>query len=475
MQKLYNVIAEMVAEITGNNKEDFYKKYRARSLKKREQEMQVIQEKLPEVFEQGTRRYRALEKHSNFGEDFIIRLKELFDTEQKAGHYNLLLRTLEVLDAALERQIVRELQSAWSDGTEACLNSNWNTLKVGIVPRCECYWERKHKGSQYYSRIDNFLSNILIIDYRKLGEAHIFHHYLPVDMFGRAEQKGELTVAISPFKAARDFKIMDYERDSTSYFSIQYCGEEEKDNQRIRDIISHAAEKEVDILIFPEMLGNTKMEENIADYLQEPIWIEKGRPPSLMVLPTVWNQGTNTAYLLNRTGSVICAQNKQKSYPKPDAPEKDILEDIKEDHVIHLMHIIGIGRMVIMICKDFISEEYLRIALEALKVTFILIPSYSTGYHDFDMMAGQLLTADCCAVWVNACAAVMAESKKEKNLGYLFRCGTNRVNDTERREFFRMEKQCQRGKCKEVCLYTGKLKYAVKIEHADGEEDGSGK
>lgn len=45
------------------------------------------------------------------------------------------------------------------------------------------------------------------------------------------------------------------------------------------------------------------------------------------------------------------------------------------------------------------------------------------------------MTADCCAVWVNACAAVMTESKK-KNLGYLFRCGTNRVKIRSEENFF---------------------------------------
>lgn len=475
MQKLYNIIVRIIVEITNNVKEDFYKKYRGRSSKKRREEIESIQKQLPEVFEQGTSRYRAIEKSDELGCAFVNHLIELFDCCKRDEDYCCLLRVLEVLDAALERQMQREAESAWNEGTESCLNSNWNTMRVGIVPRCKCNWERAHRGSQYYDRIENYLINMLVIDYRRIEGTRIYHHYLPPELFYRAEQNGELTVAVSAFKPVRDFQENDYERESISYFSIQYCGSEEEDNKRIKKIISQAAEESVDILIFPEMLGNTKMVEDIADYLQDSIWFQQSRSPALTLLPTVWNQRTNAAYLLDRGGGVVCAQNKQKSYIKPDSSETEILEDIIEDHVIHLIHCIGIGRMTIMICKDFISMEYLELMLKELKVTLILIPSFSTGYHDFDMMAGKLLPADCCAIWVNACAAVLQESKKEKNIGFLLKSGKNRVKDEERREFFRMEESCRNEKCDRTCLRKGKLYYGVRSAEKVGKEEPSGK
>ncbi len=44
---------------------------------------------------------------------------------------------------------------------------------------------------------------------------------------------------------------------------------------------------------------------------------------------------------------MICSQNKQEAYLEPVEPEGSAYEDIKKDHWIHLIHGVGIGRMVV--------------------------------------------------------------------------------------------------------------------------------
>lgn len=456
LDELYNLIAEMIVYLLEKTDADFYKKYNSRTQTERDRERNIVCKNVPGLFEKDSEQCCDLGNNIGTKTEFLESLKHLFLYCRKAEEDKCILQLLELLDGSLEFQMLRELESLEDEASEECLNPNWNKLKLGIVPRCTCYWERGHRGSQHYDRLDNFLKNILIINYQVLGEMQVFHHFLPVNTFYSAEKKGSLSVAVSPFKMQRDFEQETYEREGTCYFSVQYSGNAECDNQNIKDIISEAAKEQVDILIFPEMLGNTMMVDEIAEYLQEPFWLSQNKPPAIISLPSVWDEHKNTVNLLNHTGTIICGQNKQEAYLEPIDPRGSAYEDIKKDYRIHLIHGIGIGRMAVMICKDFLTKDYLDIMLENLKVKLILIPSYSTGYHDFETMAGNLLMSDCCAVWANACGAIKERNGEERKVGFVLRSGRNTGKE---REYVCIEDFCSQKEYMETRLKVWKLYY----------------
>lgn len=455
MRELYNLIAEIISYLLDNTNSEFYRRYNSRTKKKADGEREFLLQKIPALFDGETKGVAELLKP----EDMLPDLKAVFEQCQGENNSGRLLDLVEKLDAALEKQLRREFESRQGEHTEECLNSNWNTYRVGLLPRCGCRWERKHRGSQHRDRIDNFLHNFLLIDYRGWTEWRIEHHFLPASLFARAEEEGKLRVAFSPLKREDDFEVSEYDILEEQRFSIEYTGQADADADAVKKRIDRAAEKGADILLFPEMLGNTDMEKLISEYLQNPGWLNRGSPPALIALPTIWSGHTNTACLLDGTGSVVCRQEKQYPY----ALRESVLEDIRPEPTVHLIHGEGVGRIVILICRDFLTEDYLSAVLADLKATLLLIPSYSTGYHDFEMKLGKLLAEDCCAVWVNACSVLQRSAPEERRMGMVLRSGKARLKSGEHVRCFECPGNCTEGVCTGDCLEVCELYYAREV------------
>lgn len=461
MEDLYNLIAEIIRHLLDHTDADFYKRYHSRTQQERRKEIAALYQSIPMLFEEDGEQYREL----GCGNDEVVRElacrgMDYLKACKENGEYKCLLRLLEFLDMALERQMVRELESRENTATGECLNPNYHTLALGIVPRCPCYWERGHRGSQHHDGITNHLKNILFIDKTALGKLEVVHHYLPVNTFLAAEKRGKLSVAVSPLGKEKNFRTKIYEKEDSRYFSLQYAGDAAQETQKIKELILEAAKEQADILIFPEACGNTRMTDEISDFFREPFWLDGDRPPAVTVLPSVWDEdaGRNVAHVMDAFGNLVCSQNKQEAYLSETEPGSYAYEDIRRDGIVHLVHGTGIGRMVVMICKDFITNDYLDKLLRELKVTLILVPSFSTGYHDFEMMSGKLLSADCCAVWVNAAAA--EQKAKEQRLGFIVRSGKNRVE--EKVEFY-IEEDDPKGNRIGASLKVWNMYYKTKL------------
>lgn len=452
IKELYNLLAKIISCVIKNTDNDFYKRYDCRTTERKNKEKDLMIAHVPLLFEDNEQHYRELGAgREGMPEGLLQQIQAFVVICTDQADYGCLLRLIEILDMTLETQMTRELESLSNTFSTECLNANANRLEIGIVPRCVCHWERNHRGSQHLACVDNYLKNILLIDYNALGRLEIVHHYLPVNTFAMAEKRKKLHVAISPLAWEKNFQEKLYEKEEIQYFSLQHIGDVEKENKQIKGIIEAATGLEVDILIFPEACGNTKMMEEISEFLQDPVWIGKNKPPMITVLPSVWNANENTSHVMSHTGDVICSQNKQEAYVEENGDNGCVYEDIERDHIVHLIHGVGIGRMVVMICKDFLTSDYLDLLLKELKVTMILVPSFSSGYHDFKMISGKLLSADCCAVWVNAMAAVVEKKTEEKRLGFIVRSGKN--TEENRTEFY-IENEDPRDKCVGSSLKT---------------------
>lgn len=450
MEEIYNLMAEIIYYFFENINSDFYQHYNNRTKKSIDNIKSSIAHEIPRLFCANGEGIAALEAP----ESVLCGINSVFLSCKGNKEFDKLLQLLIILDNSLEKQMRWEYESRQGNCFEGCLNENWKKYKIGLLPRCECCWERHHRGSQHYNRIDNFIQNFLIIDYRVWENWRIMHHFLTTSLMAKAEENKKLTVVISPYKTGDDFAVKKYISNEEQKFSVQYTGNAEADTDKVKRVIDLAAENRASIVIFPEMLGNATMEDAISDYLMEPSRQERGCSPDLILLPTIWSDHTNTACLLDGTGATICRQCKQYPYMLPDGYE----EDIVPDRVIHLIHGEGIGRIVIMICRDFLTADYLSRVLTGLKTTLILIPSYSTGDHDFEQIFGKLLSEDCCAIWTNTCS-VVKKQQREGKVGMVLQAGKVRVGIRERYKEFTCPGACEGQECTDPNIRICELYY----------------
>lgn len=69
---------------------------------------------------------------------------------------------------------------------------------------------------------------------------------------------------------------------------------------------------------------------------------------------------------------------------------------------------------------------YIQMVLNVLKVTLLIIPSFSTGNYDFQEMIQSCRQADCCVCWINTCSVGNlegADPEKLETIGAFLRCG----------------------------------------------------
>lgn len=139
------------------------------------------------------------------------------------------------------------------------------------------------------------------------------------------------------------------------------------------------------------------------------------------------------------------------------------MENLEQNGEITVIHCDGIGRIVVMICRDALPREHLHRVLEYLKATLLIIPSFSTGNYDFEDRLQICRSYDCCAVWINTCSVhLIDESVGEKlnKIGMVLRTGKGKLKN---RTFdcLRSTQKCDGLGDKECtgCLYVKKLNF----------------
>ena len=115
--------------------------------------------------------------------------------------------------------------------------------------------------------------------------------------------------------------------------------------------------------------------------------------------------------------------------------------------------------MSILICRDALERDFLQAILDILKITLLIVPSYSTGSYDFSENLEMCRAYDCSVVWINTCSAVPDGKRAEDGMIGL-------VKRTGKKTIFRNGEYCQKfSKCinnqggEECsrCIFTEKL------------------
>ncbi|WP_407429493.1 hypothetical protein [Treponema sp.] len=373
---------------------------------------------------------------------------------------------IQLLDESLENLLQQKIKDFQEDDFSVVLNTNRENTGIGLLPRCSCVWERKHRLAHSYNRMDNFLFNILLMENSILGELIDKHFFLKKDLFSDFSKKRFLKIAATPLRLERDFDVLPYDENKVQYFKIEYrnAGSSEgeavseeslfdSENSLIWQKILAAGKNNSDIIVFPEMLGNPKMTEYITGKLKALSDEEAKSIPSLIVLPSFWEKNRNSVTILDKFGNVVCHQSKQNPF-RVEQGGTGYLEGILSSLVVNIFHFEGIGRFAVLICKDFLTTKYMEQLMRCFKLTLIIVPSFSTGSYDFRQSFDLCAHDDCNVVWINTCAAI--EKGKEvnfENIGYI-RKRISRSDD-EAQKLCKMP-ICEgafKGECKHDCLH----------------------
>lgn len=460
MEIFWNYYAEAIRYLLDHSDERFWQKYRAINLDKLRKDFFKTFAGLLDVKTNDIIRMSEGMFDERLMEDFGRYLSK----QMEAGNLAEIAYCLSKFDHALEYVLAQ-----WGDGRKLCeerrsLNANADVTSVQLVRRTVCCWERRSRGKQHYQRLDNYLHNLMCIDLSKAEDFEIRHYAANQDFLKKAAQRGKLTVGVSPVSMKISLEIEKRQTGDERRFNVRIT---EKIADKLVSVLEASRDSGADILVFPEMLGTEADLKVIKEYLKEK-WLnlDDGRKcPDMIVFPTIWEEQRNTAVVLDQRGGEIFRQQKQHSFFLP-GDLGEFQENIIPDKKIHVLHCEGIGRIVIMICMDFLQKKYVEMVLEQLKPTIIIVPSFSTGSYDFGNMVDACKAQDCSVFWVNTCAAIPFAGNKRENFKFIAITavhGRKGMDIDGRKEQYR-EEECTTGKCHESCLFLKKIKYEKQLK-----------
>lgn len=453
------MIARCVRKLIDDNDNEIYERYETRS---------------PEV-EYSLKSELVCEIPDLFNFDNIVNINQIVQLERcvcdigrlsnqyiNDNNTNGIIALLIKIDESLQER----LASIVSLEPDTVLNSNAEETEIEILPRFYCNWERGSKGKNNYKRIDNFLNNILIINKRLLSNYIVHNVYAATDLISDYDK---LKLALCPMKKEPEMQLEFYVQNGQVFFSACNSGDYVVDNQTIMDHINSAGQNGADIIMFPEMLGNTDTVDCIKSFLRQKVF-DNQRMPGMIVLPSVWHNHTNITTVLGRVGNEICCQPKRNGYKhkitKEDVEKSDTLDEsyigfqaiegINKNKEIYVIHCRGIGRISIVICKDYLVTEDIQKLVQELKLTLLLVPSFSTGSHDFNLSDAAKIN-DCCIVWLNTCAA-MTKKENFQTIGYVVKAGKHHNESDQLRHDLESRECLMKNQCDRLCIYYDSLK-----------------
>ncbi len=455
MLDLYNIVAGLCSDIVSSCSEKFFVEYSCVSPAEKSRIAKVVQAEIPALFQESDNGVGVRELSSeNLTTEFLENLKSLVNRLKADLDYYALLGLLQILDQAMASLLNLAIAEFEQEKFSIVLNTNRESVGVGLLPRCSCIWERKHRLIHRYNNLESFLYNILLIENSVLGELIDKHYFLKDELFPHFKERHAVKIAATPLRRERNFKVQLTDKDKIQYFNIAYENHSfESDNELVWKKIWTAAENESDIVVFPELLGNVETTDYVANKIKSLSPDDAAKIPSLIVLPSYWEKNRNVVTVMDKFGNVICKQNKQNPFRK-EFNGVGYLEQISSNLVVNVLHYEGIGRIAIMVCRDFLETEYMQQLMRCFKLTLIIVPSFSTGSYDFRRSFDLCAHEDCNVVWVNTCAALIKGKEANfQDVGYV-RKRISR-NEDEAQMLYKMPicSGAFHGDCKHDCIY----------------------
>ena len=336
------------------------------------------------------------------------------------------------------------------------LNSNYNENGIFLLPYYDCSWKRKSRGKQHGYTLNHSLSNTYFIQKEKLGKLTIKHIVIANDLFPITNIRHTLKIGCSSvtnletISAPKTIVI-----DSTKYFAVDEFKNKSIVKEKVLSVLEEAKKQEIDILVFPEMLGTEELISEVKEKIDTNYDYQEY--PKIIVLPSLWKENTNVSDIIY--GDAFSNDNifhQAKQNPVILSQGK---EYIIPDNILYVVHVEKIGRICIAICKDFLTNNYLDILLEDIQSSLIIVPSFSTGSFDFFNQIDKCKSYDTDVIWINSCSALNLDKSKEKNFEHVGAVLKSGKGSGKIDYFSRMD--CQKKCLCDICLFTSEIETLI--------------
>lgn len=438
MKKIYNLIAKGVRIIIDNTDEIFSIKYTAMS----DIKSKKLNNQIKSVFDDLN--YNNIDNHSKEIESFIMQCVEKNDMY-------LLTRLLTTFDKILGSEL--DSFHNLSDMIEG-LNTNIEDTKIQIIPKRKSSWANKNKERNCSPSLNNLFEHMMYIDLSNyFKNFKIMHVFLNGNIMESCFENGYIQIGASPLIDVVDLNPKkNQDNESTNILIVPELKDENVKNNILK-IFEKSIKDKVNILCFPEMLGSSE----IVALLQKRIQALDDEAPILTICPSYMKERKNIVTVLDQDGYVLFEQEKHWPYNYKDG-DTVFNEDIVHDSEINVIHCDGLGRVVILICKDALNTSYIHHVLEELKVTLMIVPSYSTGCYDFEQNLKVVESYNCNALWINTCAAQSTLENKNDIIGFVIKTGKKTFVIKNGKFDFEIQncKKLHGGECKD-CLFVQKI------------------
>lgn len=450
IKELYNVLSLALMKVGKCTNERDFEDMRNLTVDYETALVERLKEKFPDMFDKDTGNVsEASEWHLN-GSSLVKDLKNyLTDASDKRE----LIMLVKYLDSFLEDTFYGCIPVDQEQYRFFCLNDNFSECRICLLPRLQCRWEHQNREAYTSYNIDYYLRNFYFFYEKDLRDYEVQHILMPRDLFREALRKKELSVMVSPVTGDKVVEVTEpYVREDKRFVAVKPMRPDIENRIRVDllNVLRKAADEQADLLIYPEMLGTEDLAECLACELDVRENIHDNGFPRLTVCPTIWKQNRNCCRILDDMGDVVCEQQKHHGVDLKDR----LKEDIQSDRKIYILHCYGIGRIAVAICKDFILTDYLKILVEHLKVSLLLVPSFTNQDYQFRGLASKYPEKDCNVIWINTCSArwLNKDGKAEASVSLAYLPGrrgilNNEIKGTEDFNRFR----CGYGG---ICAYT---------------------
>jgi predicted amidohydrolase len=226
----------------------------------------------------------------------------------------------------------------------------------------------------------------------------------------RIKDRKALNIGLVPLMHEDIFSLFNIDETNKDTFSITAVKSDKEALilEAFTTQLSYFKDKDVDIIILPEMYLTDDIISNFKKYIHEsmePLYCND-IAPKLIVAGTHWKNCNNTCYVIDNRGSIIYKQNKFEPYLYNDK-----LEDLKvKDFSVNILDVEYIGRLFTFICKDISNGKLHDLFLDTFG-DVALYTAYSPSLDITYETKRFTSKCNCISVFSNACGS--RDNKRE--------------------------------------------------------------
>lgn len=255
--------------------------------------------------------------------------------------------------------------------------------------------------------IEKYQKNILVYEDPKTDyKIYLSEINCPYINDKLSKKNHSLSIALVPLTG--DNKYVEFVNDG-EYVLVKSLNDEEKYKEKIIDILNELKSKNIDIVIFPEMVFSESILMSVRKFLNK-----NKNYFTLIISGTIWRDRKNQCAVISGDGTELTRQLKLNRYHKTiyfnNYGNNEGIYVTSANKYINIMDIKGIGRFATPICADFISDGYFD-ELQKMGVNLSLIPAYTPSLSAFKTKASQLGTANKGSSFVCNCCIPIVNGK----------------------------------------------------------------